>query len=106
MRLYLGYTGAGLSNLSIIHEEMLDTDGLWCQSASNATAIGAWYAPNGPLYLQVGYEVGQVGLLPGSNRHRISGYEGLYHCVIPDDDGINQTLFVAIYTKSEYYKGK
>ena len=34
-------------------------------------------------------------------RRSVTGPTGLYHCVIPDGSGVNQTLFVGIYTSIE-----
>ena len=84
-------------------------DGVWCQSALNQTMIGSWYLPNGsPVPTAVNatpvqsYNVnitGQVGLLRNGG---IGGYQGLYTCIIPNEKGINQTLYVAAYGNSEY----
>ena len=84
-------------------------DGVWCQSALNQTMIGSWYLPNGsPVPTAVNaipvrsYNVnitGQFGLLRNGG---IGGYQGLYTCIIPNENGINQTLYVAAYANSEY----
>ena len=80
-------------------------DGLWCQSANNGSMIGTWYLPNGtqlttedidspinfPLYAY--HETGQIGLLRDLG---IIDYQGLYKCVIPDENGVDQTLWVAV----------
>ena len=79
-------------------------DGIWCQSALNESMIGVWYLPNGSLVpTQSGatplqsYNTdvpGQVGLL----RHGgLASFQGLYSCIIPNEEGVNQTLYVAIY---------
>ena len=89
-------------------------DGLWCQSSLNENMIGTWYLPNGtevsrveasPLYSN-NTPTGQIGLLrnggisPTGNPPAV-GYEGLYRCVIPNEEGVNQTLYVAVYTNNE-----
>ena len=84
-------------------------DGVWCQSALNQTMIGSWYLPNGsPVPTAVdatpvrSYNVkitGQVGLLRNGG---IGGYQGLYTCIIPNENGINQILYVAAYGNNEY----
>ena len=87
-------------------------DALWCQSANNGSNIGLWYYPNGtqvPLHsdlLDSGPSpifskrfTGQIAL--GRNLG-ISGYEGLYTCIIPDENGVNQTLVVGAYTNHVY----
>ena len=92
-------------------------DGLWCQSSLNESMIGTWYRPNGdvvsrvessPLYSN-NTPTGQIGLLrnggisPTGNPPAI-GYEGLYKCVIPNEEGVNQTLYVAAYGNGEFNK--
>ena len=94
-------------------------DALWCQSANNVTNIGVWYYPNGtevPLFDGAFDEQSGVPQPVFSKRFRgqialarsagLSGYEGLYKCIIPDENGVNQTLVVGAYTDSGYnYNG-
>ena len=89
-------------------------DALWCQSANNGANIGVWYYPNGtevplfdgnftdqsapsPVYSK--RFSGQIAL---ARRAGLSGYEGLYKCIIPDENGVNQTLVVGAYTDAGY----
>ena len=89
-------------------------DALWCQSANNVTNIGVWYYPNGtevplfdgdfdnssapsPVYSK--RFSGQIAL---ARRAALSGYEGLYKCIIPDENGLNQSLVVGAYTDTGY----
>ena len=89
-------------------------DALWCQSANSSTNIGVWYYPNGtevPLFdgdftnTSAPSPVfskrfsGQNAL---ARRAGLAGYEGLYKCIIPDENGVNQTLVVGAYTTSGY----
>uniref|UniRef100_A0A1X7TBV8 Uncharacterized protein n=1 Tax=Amphimedon queenslandica TaxID=400682 RepID=A0A1X7TBV8_AMPQE len=89
-------------------------DALWCQSANNITNIGVWYYPNGtevPLFdgpfdhslapspLFSKRFSGQIAL---ARSVSLSGYEGLYKCIIPDENGVNQTLVAGAYTDTEY----
>uniref|UniRef100_A0A1X7SZN1 Fibronectin type-III domain-containing protein n=1 Tax=Amphimedon queenslandica TaxID=400682 RepID=A0A1X7SZN1_AMPQE len=89
-------------------------DALWCQSANNGTDIGVWYYPNGtevPLFdgnfgntsaprpLFSRRFSGQIAL---ARREGLLGYEGLYKCIIPDENGVNQTLVVGAYTDTGY----
>uniref|UniRef100_A0A1X7SQJ8 Uncharacterized protein n=1 Tax=Amphimedon queenslandica TaxID=400682 RepID=A0A1X7SQJ8_AMPQE len=37
-----------------------------------------------------------------ARRDGLSGYEGLYKCIIPDENGVNQTLVVGAYTDTGY----
>ena len=88
-------------------------DFLWCQSANNGSNIGLWYYPNGtqvPLfngnfYYDVPSPVfskrftGQIAL---ARYLGLSGFEGLYTCIIPDENEVNQTLVVGIYRNYIY----
>ena len=90
------------------------SDALWCQSANNGSNIGQWYYPNGtqvPLFTGNFYNnsapspifskrlTGQIALV---RKSRLSGYEGPYTCIIPNENGVNQTLVVGIYTNYVY----
>ena len=80
---------------------------LWCQSANNGNPIGDWYFPagdqvtviddGGPLHVL--HLDGQIGLLRDAG---VLGLEGLYNCVIPDENNITQTLWVGIYRNGGY----
>ena len=89
-------------------------DTLLCQSANNDINIGKWYYPNGtevPLFdgnftdpsapgpVFSKQFSGQIAL---ARNDGLSGYEGLYKCIIPDENGVNQTLVVGAYTDTEY----
>ena len=91
-------------------------DGLWCQSSLNQNMIGTWYYPDGttvphgsvdgnynpsPLFAN-NTPTGQVGLLRNGG---IGCIQGLYSCVIPNEKGINQTLYVAVYGNFEFDNG-
>ena len=89
-------------------------DALWCQSANNGSDIGLWYYPNGtkePLFTEPFYVnsaptpvyskrfKGQIAL---ARKAGLLGYEGLYTCIIPDENGVNQTLVVGAYRTDTY----
>ena len=89
-------------------------DALWCQSVNNGSNIGLWYYPDGtqiPLFTGAFDDgsapspifskrfTGQIAL---ARKAGLSGYEGLYTCIIPDENGVNQTLVVGIYTNYAY----
>ena len=123
MRLYLGGEVRELPDFSIIsgrqfHDNDRDSpgsdstdglnDGLWCQSANNGDMIGTWYLPDGTQVstvddnnfpLHVFHVTGQIGLL---RDDQIASLPGLYSCVIPDENGTNQTLWVAIYGNGDF----
>ena len=89
-------------------------DALWCQSANTGSNIGVWYYPNGnevPLFDGDFTDAsapspvfskrfsGQIAL---ARRGGLGGIEGLYKCIIPDENGVNQTLVVGAYTVVGY----
>ncbi|XP_019859139.1 PREDICTED: uncharacterized protein LOC109587338 [Amphimedon queenslandica] len=129
VRLFLGEENITIANFSmiaagLIHDKDIDqadnsigigsdpdgqNDGLWCQSSLNQNMIGTWYLPDGTTVpLGSGYPLfanntatGQIGLL----RNGWSGnMQGLYSCIIPNEEGIDQTLYVAVYGNDNFRK--
>ena len=90
------------------------SDVLWCQSANSGSNIGLWYYPNGtqiPLF-NGNFDQsnstspifskrfrGQIAL---ARKYELSGYEGLYTCIIPDENGVHRTLVVGVYGSYTY----
>ena len=124
MRLYLGEELRVLPDFSMIaarqfHDSDRDSpgnpetedglnDGVWCQSANNGSMIGTWYLPDstqvstvdtGSFPLHVFHVTGQIGLLRDAG---ITSIQGLYSCVIPDENGVHHTLWVAVYGNSYF----
>ena len=118
VRLYLSYEDIVIPNYFMVNGSQFydvdqngdgQNDGIWCQSALNESMIGVWYLPNGSLVsTQSGatplesYDTnvtGQVGLL---RRGGLASIEGLYSCIIPNEKGENQALYVAAYKDSTY----
>ena len=89
-------------------------DALWCQSANNGSDIGVWYYPNGtkvPLFTEPFnansaptpvYSKRFKGQIALARKAGLLGYEGLYTCIIPDENGVNQTLVVGAYRTDTY----
>ena len=124
VQLYLPYLDMIIPGYSVIYaSQFYDvdknddpngiSDALWCQSANNAI-IGVWYYPNGnevPLFDGDFIDSsapspvfskrfsGQIAL---ARRAGLAGYEGLYKCIIPDENGVNQTLVVGAYRDMTY----
>ena len=113
MRLYLSYENRVIPNYFMVRGSQFydvdlnsdgQIDGIWCQSALNESMIGVWYLPNGspvptqscatPLQSYNTNVIGQVGLL---RRGGIGSIQGLYSCIIPNEEGVSQTLYVALY---------
>uniref|UniRef100_A0A1X7SWW5 Ig-like domain-containing protein n=1 Tax=Amphimedon queenslandica TaxID=400682 RepID=A0A1X7SWW5_AMPQE len=125
VQLYLPYQNRTILHYSMIYaSQFYDvnenddpndiTDALWCQSANNNTNIGVWYYPDGtevPLFdgpfgntsaPRPVYSKRFSGQIALARRGSLSGYEGLYRCIIPDENGVNQTLVVGAYTDTGY----
>uniref|UniRef100_A0A1X7TUJ2 protein-tyrosine-phosphatase n=1 Tax=Amphimedon queenslandica TaxID=400682 RepID=A0A1X7TUJ2_AMPQE len=128
VRLYLAYENRVIPDYSMIYSsQFYDTDqnndgssivdALWCQSANSGADIGVWYYPIGtevPLFHRnFGHQStpsqalfskrfsGQIALAK-SGGEDLSGYEGLYQCIIPNEVGGDQTLVVGAYTDTGY----
>ena len=123
VQLYVAYVDRLIADYSIIKagqfynvEQNNDTinDALWCQSANTGSNIGVWYYPNGtevPLFDGDFTDAsapspvfskrfsGQIAL---ARKDGLAGIEGLYKCIIPDENGVNQTLVVGAYTGNGY----
>ena len=123
VQLYLPFTDEIIPDYYIIfagHFQAVDqnndgtNDALWCQSANSGSDIGVWYYPNGtqvPLFTGAFDDTsaptplfskrfnGQIAL---ARRGGLSGFEGLYTCIIPDENGVSQTLVVGAYTTNVY----
>uniref|UniRef100_A0A1X7UP85 Uncharacterized protein n=1 Tax=Amphimedon queenslandica TaxID=400682 RepID=A0A1X7UP85_AMPQE len=81
----------------------------------NAGMTGTWYNPDrttvppgsadgnnnpSPLFAN-NTATGQIGLLRNGG---IASIQGLYSCVIPNEEGIDQTLYVAAYGNADFLK--
>ena len=91
------------------------SDALWCQSANSGSNVGLWYYPNGTQVPLFDGNFGQsngaprplfskrfIGQIALARRAGLSSYEGLYICIIPDENGVNQTLVVGAYRNNGY----
>ena len=123
VRLYLPYERRIIPNYSMIHGSQFydvdydddnTNDALWCQSANTDSDIGVWYYPNGtkvpvfnghftdssaPRPVFTKRFSGQIAL---ARRAGLLGYEGLYKCVISDENGKPHTLVVGVYADATY----
>ena len=119
MRLYLSFENRVIPNYFMVRASQFydvdqngdgQNDGIWCQSALNESMIGVWYLPNGspvstqrrayPLESYNTNVTGQVGLLRSG---AIGSFQGLYSCIIPNEERVNQILYVAVYGDSGFY---
>ena len=81
-----------------------------CSSAETGGApLGNWYFPNGTevppdstgwlFYTTRGSGVVRL-------HRRTRGVSGIYRCVIPDQSGVNQTLYVGLYATTSTTSGE
>ena len=82
----------------------------FCISGRSEAGIGRWIAPNGDDYTQPGIHAFNVSIggatNPGVLEISVTGsegrfpagqWEGMYSCVIPDETGAEQSIFIGIY---------
>ena len=63
--------------------------------------LGEWYYPNGTGVANNGLQwefYRNRGPSVVRLHHRRDGVTGIYHCEIPDAAGINQTMYIGLYT--------
>ena len=93
--------------INVVNGSDGQNDGLWCQSSLKKSMIGTWYYPNGdtiplgsgsPLFAN-NDPTGQIGLL---RNEGIASIQGLYSCVIPNEEEVNQRLYVAAYGNADF----
>ena len=83
-------------------------DGVWCQSANSGSMIGTWYLPDGTQVCTVDYTNFPLHVFHVTDQIRllrdlgITSYQGLYSCIIPNENKTNQTLWVGIYGNSNF----
>ena len=70
--------------------------------------LGNWYYPNGTVVpnqvinnqsLQWDFYRNRGQSVVRMNRRR-GGVNGIYHCEIPDQNGVSQSLYVGVYTRN------
>ena len=111
----LFYVGAGIfandnpvSNNSVVLADRNNEIGtIYCSSGSRSSGIGQWYAPNGvaitessTLFSVVrggGDFPAFVGLQLRANQSLTQFFEGVYTCIIPDENGISRSLHIGIF---------
>ena len=123
VRLYSGLHNKNIPNFSIIAaRDFFDqdlnqdgiNDGLWCQSASNASNNeSVWYYPTGYVVPNIDTDTedtwqfplhvcpapGQIGLLRDGG---LIAFNGLFTCEVSDENGVGQPLTVGVFTNKDY----
>ena len=89
-----------------------DIGTIYCHSSSSNTNVGHWISPQGiditnnlldPFAIRFysGSDIlsyNTFKLFDYSMQPMTSEYDGLYSCIVPDDQGIMQTLHIGIYS--------
>ena len=128
MRLFLAKENLTLPNYAMVSADQFRvddfdpqdgiSDAIWCQAAPSLGVVHyQWYGPGGdPIMLNttlanitaitnsttfVIVDDEQVGLARPIERG-IGDNEGLYQCVITDDNGTQNTLVVGVYKTATY----
>lgn len=103
--LYSIYLKAFIPNNTFFSQESVSSSfgtSLDCYTASTATSVGAWFFPNGDAVPST--YAGQYYLLRNPSRVSLfrtgGGVEGIFSCRIPDENGVEQTLLVGIYSSA------
>lgn len=100
-----------LANNSVIRADNGFLRGsIFCLSGRMAAQIGRWIAPGGDDYTLTGthpFEVSvggqnnlgvvQISVSGSDNRFPAGHWDGVYSCVIPDETGTEQRIYLGIY---------
>lgn len=104
------------SNVSTVLADRNNQIGtIYCSSGSQTSGIGQWFAPNGVAITQNGggsFTVvrgggnfpSYIGLQLKTGRLFSVFDEGVYTCIIPDENGVLQTMHVGLYRYGYYGK--
>lgn len=105
-----------VSNVSSVLADRNNQVGtIYCSSGSQTSGIGQWFAPNGVAITQNGggsFTVvhgggnfpSYIGLQLKTSRLFSAFDEGVYTCIIPDENGVQQTLHAGLYRYGYYGK--
>ena len=100
-----------LTNNSVIRADSGFLRGsFFCLSGRREAGIGQWIAPNGDDYTLPGthaFEVSvggqnnpgvvEISVSGSDNRFPAGQWDGIYSCVIPDETGAEQRIYLGIY---------
>ena len=92
-----------------------DIGTIYCHSSSNNLNVGQWISPEGVDITSNHLDPFSIQFRSGSGYHSYNtfqlldrlaqpfttSYDGVYSCIVPDDQGIMQTLHIGIYS-NEY----
>ena len=66
-----------------------------------ASVLGNWFFPNGTRVQSSGVRWDfhrTSGWMVKRLQRRRGGVDGIYHCVIPDKAGVNQNIYIGVYS--------
>ena len=101
------------NNSAVLADTNNEIGTLYCSSGSRTMGIGRWFLQNGTeittndggsftVVHGGGNFPAYAGLQLRTGKSFIADDEGVYTCTIPDDAGVQQTLYVGIYRYGYY----
>ena len=75
-----------------------------CRPPFTDSALGNWFLPNGSRVPSSGLQWAfhrTRGQSTVRLQRRRSGEEGIYHCMIPDEEGNDQTIYIGVYSGTD-----
>ena len=96
------------NNTAVLADKNNQTGVIYCNSGSKVTGIGQWFSPNGVEITQSsggaftvvrggGNIPSFIGLQLRAGWTFSESNEGIYTCLIPDENGIQQVLQIGLY---------
>ena len=106
-----------LANNSVIHASGGVLGSVSCISGRSAPGVGQWISPDGQDYTQPGAETNPFRVLVGGatnpgilnvtlgppGRFPSGQWEGVYSCIIPDENQTPQVLYMGIHIGTSEY---
>ena len=97
-----------LNNTAILADNNNQTGVIYCNSGSKDVGVGQWFSPSGAEIAQNndgtftvvrggGSIPSFIGLQLRAGRSFSASDEGIYTCIIPDENGIEQVLQIGLY---------
>lgn len=99
-----------LNNTAVLADNNNQTGVIYCNSGSKIAGIGQWFSPSGVEITQGsggtftavrggGNIPSFIGLQLRAGRSFSASDEGIYMCLIPDENGIQQVLQIGLYLR-------
>lgn len=96
------------NNTAVLADKNNQIGVIYCNSGSKMSGIGQWFSPSGAEITQSGSGTftvvrgsgnipSYIGLRLRAGRSFSTSEEGVYTCLIPDEDGVQQILHIGVY---------